>query len=164
MSKTHFRKVFKSDHLGVADLEDLIEAGNPLIFNIRQVKQEFGVKVAGKKIDANIAYFEEKIKPWVVNAGNSRILRGFTQSPFVEDWAGLKIQLYIDPTAKLKGETVGGVRISPNAPKSKPIVERGTEMHKRAKAAYERDKSFDAVLKHADISPELQQEIIKECE
>ena len=28
MSKTHYRKVFKSDHLGIADLEDYIEAGS----------------------------------------------------------------------------------------------------------------------------------------
>ena len=48
-NKTHYRKVFKSDHLGVADLEDLTEQGSSLIFTIKQVKQEIGAKVADRK-------------------------------------------------------------------------------------------------------------------
>ena len=51
--KTHYRKVFKSDHLGKADLEDFLELGSDLIFTIAQVRQELGAKVTGKKIDAN---------------------------------------------------------------------------------------------------------------
>ena len=35
--KTHYRKVFKSDHLSSADLEDLQEQGVKLIFTIREV-------------------------------------------------------------------------------------------------------------------------------
>ena len=37
--KHHYRNVFKSDHLGSADLEDLIENGVPLIFTITHVKK-----------------------------------------------------------------------------------------------------------------------------
>jgi Icc-related predicted phosphoesterase len=76
--KHHYRNVFKSDHLGSADLEDLIENGTPLIFTITHAKQEIGVKVAGKKIDANIVYFKENIKPMVINATNGKILKKFT--------------------------------------------------------------------------------------
>lgn len=117
-TKTHYRKVFKSDHLGSADLEEMIEEGKPLVFTIKEVKQEYGTKVAGKKIDANIAYFEEKIKPLVLNATNSRQMAKFTGSKFVEDWKGLTIELYIDQSVKMKGEVVGGVRIKPTLPKS----------------------------------------------
>lgn len=58
-SKTHFRKVLKSDHLGTSDLEDFIEEGRSLIFTIKEVRQQYGVSVAGKKGDFNIAYFAE---------------------------------------------------------------------------------------------------------
>ena len=75
--KTHYRKVFKSDHLGSADLEDLIEAKQPLIFTIREVRQEFDKWVAGKKGNFNIAYFVENIKPLVLNATNSKVVKGF---------------------------------------------------------------------------------------
>ena len=42
-NKTHYRKVFKSYHLGVADLEDFMEAGSKLVFPISHVKQEHNV-------------------------------------------------------------------------------------------------------------------------
>ena len=121
-AKTHYRKVFKSDHLGVADLEDLIEEKKRLVFTVREVKQEFGVSVAGRKGDHNIAYFKENIKPLVLNATNSKIMKSFNNgSPFVEDWSNTVIELYIDPNAKLKGELTGGVRIKPKQPTmSKP--------------------------------------------
>lgn len=109
---THYRKVFKSDHLGCADLEEFQESGSNLIFTIKCVRQERGAKVAGRKIDANIAYFQESIKPLVLNATNSKTLSKLADSCFVENWSNISVQLYIDPSATMKGEVVGGVRIS----------------------------------------------------
>jgi len=107
-TKTHYRKVFKSDHLGCADLEDFIEHGSDMIFQIKQVQQERGAKVAGKKINANIAYFELKdgkgIKPLVLNATNSGVLKKITGSSFIEDWKGVNIKLYIDANVSMMGE------------------------------------------------------------
>jgi hypothetical protein len=110
-TKTHYRKVFKSDHLGIADLEDFLEEKVILKFTIREVKQELNVSVAGKKGDFNIAYFNEPIKPLVLNATNSKVLKGMTNSVFVEDWKNLPVELFIDANVKMKGEIVGGVRI-----------------------------------------------------
>lgn len=112
-TKTHYRKVFKSDHLGVADLEDFIESGSELIFTIAFVNQEMGATVAGKQINANIAYFKEDIKPLVLNATNSKTMKNLSGSCFVENWQDITVQLYIDRDAKLMGEVVGGVRVSP---------------------------------------------------
>lgn len=137
--KSHFRKVYKSDHLGVADLEDLIDEGKSLIFTITHVKQETTL-VAGKKGDFNIAYFKEPIKPWVLNATNAKVVKSFagTGSPFVEDWKNVPVELYIDNAVKMKGEVVGGVRIKPIKPtiaKAKPVfTEANFEKAKAAKA------------------------------
>jgi len=112
----------KSDHLGIADLEDLIEEGKKLIFTVKEVKQEYGVSVAGKRGDFNIAYFAEKIKPLVLNSTNAKQLKSFSNnSPFVEDWKNVLVELYIDENVKMKGEVVGGVRIKPIQPKLQPI-------------------------------------------
>lgn len=116
-NKTHFRKVFKSDHLGSADLEEFKEEGKALIFTIKEVKQEYNTKVAGRKIDANIAYFKQNVKPLVLNATNSAVLKKISGSPFVEDWKDITIELYIDHNVKMKGEVVGGVRIKDEPPK-----------------------------------------------
>lgn len=119
MEKTHYRKVFKSDHLGSADLEEFIEEKKPLIFTIKEVKQEINVSVAGKKGNFNIAYFVEPIKPLVLNSTNSKQIKTFTGSSFVEDWKNVLIELYIDENVKMKGEIVGGVRIRPIQPRKK---------------------------------------------
>jgi len=152
-NKTHYRKVFKSDHLGIADLEDMIEAGSNLIFNIKCVKQEYGATVAGKKMDCNIAYFVEDIKPLVLNATNSKTMKRLPDSAFVEDWSNIPVRLYIDTTAKLKGEVVGGVRISPErVPREKPELMPDTTAWTNAIAAYKRDGNFTAIEKRKRVS------------
>ena len=119
MSKTHYRKVFKSDHLGVADLEDFLEEGKSLVFTIKHVKQEINASVAGRKGDFNIAYFVEDVKPLVLNATNSKRVKIFCNgSPFVEDWNNVLIELYIDKGVKMKGDVVGGVRIKTKQPQT----------------------------------------------
>lgn len=150
-NKHHYRNVFKSDHLGSADLEDFTEQGSKLIFTIREVKQEKQAKVAGKKIDANIAYFVENIKPLVLNATNSKTVKSFARtkehpngSPFVEDWKNLVIELYVDDNVQMKGEKTQGVRIRPVQPvikKEKPVfLEANFEKAKSANATIEKIK------------------------
>jgi hypothetical protein len=143
-NKTHYRKVFKSDHLGVADLEEYIEEKRPLIFTIKEVKQEFNVSIAGRKGNHNIAYFIDGIKPLVLNATNSKIVKSFNKnSPFVEDWKMTKIELYIDYNVKMKGEVVGGVRIKAVQPKDKVkpnFTEANFEKAKKANATIEQIK------------------------
>lgn len=115
--KTHYRKAFKSDHLGSADLEEMIEEKRSLVFTIKEVRQEVGIKVAGVKGTYNIAYFVENIKPLVVNIINSKILRSFcNNSPFVQDWKNIRVELYINENVKMGSEIVSGVRIKPYQP------------------------------------------------
>jgi len=162
--KTHYRKVFKSDHLGVADLEDFLEMKSNLIFTIDYVRQEIGATVAGKEINANIAYFKEGIKPLVLNATNSKVMKSLTNSCFIENWENVVIQLYIDPTAKLRGETVGGVRVSPKrVTTSKPVLTKDNiKMWDNAKKAFARDGNFNSVLSRVNISIENQNLMISE--
>lgn len=161
-SKTHYRNVFKSDHLGSADLEDLTEQGVPLCFTIKEVRQEKGAKVAGKKGDFNIAYFVEKIKPLVLNATNSKQLSIFAKSKFVEDWSGLYIELYVEENVKaVSGGTTQGVRIRPvmpQRPKQKPLF---------SQANFEKAKNANATKAQIEerytLLPETYQEFLKYC-
>jgi hypothetical protein len=156
--KDHFRKVYKSDHLGVADLEDLKENNIPLIFTIKEVKQEFNVSVAGKKGDFNIAYFNESIKPLVLNATNSKIVKSFApnKSPYVQDWKNIPVELFIDYSVKMKGDVVGGVRISPVQPKLQPkakpfFTEANFEKAKNAGATIERIKEVYHITSEVEL-------------
>ena len=101
MSKTHYRNVFKSDHLSSYDLEDFIEQGRPLEFTIKHVEQKLKTKVAGRSVDANIAFFVEPVKPMVLNAGNSKIIAKMAGSNFGQDWKNIPVELYIQKTLRL---------------------------------------------------------------
>ncbi len=116
--KTHYRKVFKSDHLGSADLEEMQEEGKDLYFTITHVKQEWGKMVAGKMGNFNIAYFKEDIKPLVINSINSKKLVSFTGSKYVEDWKNVRVELYVNDNVRFGKETVSGVRIKNTQPKA----------------------------------------------
>lgn len=153
--KNHYRKVFKSDHLGVADLEDLQEQGKRFIFTIKEVKQEYNVSVAGRKGNHNIAYFKESIKPLVLNATNSKVLKRFANgSPFVEDWRNMLVELYIDTTVKMKGEIVGGVRILPTQPVlTKPTLnEKHPKWNDAKNAVKNGGATIESIRKHYNIS------------
>lgn len=151
---THYRRVFKSDHLGIADLEEMIEDGTPLIFTIIEVKQEWDVTVAGRKGNHNIAYFKEEIKPLVINSTNSKVIKAFAKgSPFVEDWQNITIELFVDANVKMKGEVVGGVRIRSVQPKVKP-----KKVFTEANIKPAKDKNFtiEQVKEFYDVSPEME--------
>ncbi len=163
-SKTHYRKVFKSDHLGISDLEDFIEEKVTLIFTIKEVKQEYNVSVAGKKGNFNIAYFNEPIKPLVLNSTNSKVVKSLcNSSPFVEDWKNVTVELFIDATVKMKGEVVGGVRLRG----SKPITpEEFNPQHPRWLGAVNSLKAgqttIEAIEKRFSLSPENRKLILNE--
>lgn len=160
--KHHYRKIAKSDHLGAADLEDYLEQGRKLIFTISHVKQELGARVAGKVGDFNVAYFTEKgVKPWVVNMTNGKILAGFANSNFVEDWVNMPVELYIDETIKMKGELVGGVRVRAVQPNlNLPELTPDHKRFAKAKEAWKNGKSA-AVKAQFTITPEVEKLLSK---
>ena len=144
---TNYRNVYKSDHLGVVDLEEMKERGiTRFIFEIDKVVQyakEKVVNVAGKNINANICHFTQPIKPLVLNSTNAKTLKMLTGSAHIEKWSGITIELYIDSSVKMKGDVVGGIRIKPELPKiEKPIfTEANFEKAKKANATIEKVKS-----------------------
>jgi len=139
----HFRATMKSNHLGVADLEDMMDKGEPLIFTIDYVQNEYGVNVAGKITDALIAYFKEDIKPWVINAGNAKNIRRFVpnNSHLVQHWKNILIELYVDSSVVFGKEKTGGIRVKLQQPQPKdaPIVDK--------RKAFETDERFNNAIK-----------------
>ena len=152
--KTHYRKVFKSDHLGVADLEEMIEEKKPLVFTISHVRMEQGTRVAGKKIDCNVAYFVGNVKPLVLNATNSKTMKQLTGSSFLEDWAGVSIALYIQNNIKFGNDVVDGVRISSSLPKAKYNLVPDCDKWETAKQRAKEGMTLDQFRQHYQLTDE----------
>jgi hypothetical protein len=161
-AKTHYRKAFDSPYLSSADIVE------PTVLTIARVALE---KDRTKKTQDlfNTAHFVEKeirqgepLKPMILNASNSKTLKGLTGSAFIDDWNGVRVTVYVDHNVRFGKETVEGLRISPHAPERKSI-QPGTKAWEHAKAAYVRDGNLDAVLARASMSEAHQQKLIAEC-
>lgn len=150
--KTDWRKYRKSTHLASADLDAMETDNVPLIFTIQAVKYETGVDVSGTKMDGIFCHFIEPVKPLKLNSTNNKILAGFAKKNgligkechIIENWAGMKIELFVDRNVKMMGAITDGVRIKPLQPidKVKPdFTEANFEAAKKANATIEQIKS-----------------------
>lgn len=119
MPKTHWKKLSNPDYLGAYALDP----GKDMVLTIKSVAEENVIGADGKKEDCIVMRFRENVKPMIVNATNAKMIQKIYHTPYIEDWAGCKIQLY---TAQVKafGEVVDALRIRPTVPK----VEQSTEI------------------------------------
>lgn len=161
--KTHYRKAFDSPYLSSADIVE------PTLLTVSHVSLE---KDLTKKTQDmfNTAHFAEKelrpgekLKPMILNASNSKTMKALANSPFIDDWRGIKITVYVDHNVRFGRETVEGLRISPHAPEKKSLTPEQTKAWDSAKAAYKRDGNLIAILARVDMSREHQEQLIDEC-
>ena len=161
--KTHYRKAFDSPYLSSADIVE------PIVLTISKVTLE---KDRTKKTQDmfNTAWFAEKelragekLKPMILNASNSKMVRQLAGSPYIDDWQNLRVTVYVDHNVRFGKETVEGLRIHPNAPARKMLTPENEKAWEHAKAAFKRDGNLVAVLARIDMSPEHQQQLIAEC-
>ncbi len=159
---THYRKVFDSPYLSAADIVE------PITLTVAKVTQETD-KTKKTKDVFNTAYFQEreirpgeKLKPMILNATNSKMMDRITGSPFIEDWSGRRITIYVDANIKFGRDTVEGLRIRPAAERKVLTPDMATGWA-NAKAAFLRDVDLTKVLARVDISQEHQLQLIAEC-
>lgn len=112
MEKTHYKKLRSPNYIGSYELmtgETPIE----LIVQIESAVKE-QVQNGDKKEEAMVVYLKGQ-KPMIVNSTNAKAITSALGSPFVEDWVGKYITLYV---AKIRafGENVDALRVKKEAP------------------------------------------------
>ena len=113
MSKTHWKKLNNPDYLGAYALEP----GQELIATMKVVGKEIVTGPDGKKEECTVIHFQEKdIKPMILNVTNAKTIQKIYKTPYIEEWAGRKIQIYAD-NVKAFGELVEALRIRSFIPK-----------------------------------------------
>ena len=118
MSKTHWKQMVNMDYIGSYALTD----GKDLTLTIDHVTREMVTGNGGKKEQCMVLYFKERdYKPMILNRTNAKSITNLCSSPYIEDWSGHRITLYVT-TTRLGGETVECLRIRPTvAEPSAPI-------------------------------------------
>jgi len=162
--KTHYRKAFDSPYLSSADIVE------PVVLTVHHVALEPDRTKKTKDL-FNTAHFVEKeirpgelLKPMILNAGNSKMLKQLAGTPFIEDWNNIQVTVYVDPSVRWGKETVEGLRIKGHKSEKKFLTPANQTMWENAKAAYLRDGDLRAVLERVEMSQEHQLQLMDECE
>ena len=112
-------------------------------------------------MDGIFCHFIEPIKPLKLNSTNNKILAGFAKKNglagkechIIENWKGMKIELFVDRNVKMMGAITDGVRIKPLQPveKVKPnFTEANFEAAKKANA------TIDQIKSKYNVTPEIE--------
>jgi len=118
MNKTHWKKLENPDYLG----SYAFQPGEEKIVTIKEVRRDtvFNPSKGGKE-ECTVAYFEEPVKPLILNTTNSKTISKVWGTPYIEDWVGCKIALRVKRVSAF-GEMVDAVRVSPDRPAEEVII------------------------------------------
>ena len=104
-TKTHWKKMTNTKYLGAWDLGD-----KDMIVRITDIREEMVKDNKGQEEKVLIAYLDGNVKPLILNKTNCKSITRALGSPYIEDWAGHKIQLYSDKVPAF-GEIVDAIRV-----------------------------------------------------
>ena len=159
MEKTHWKKKFNYDYLGSYSLSD----GQDLILTIQDVKNEMVTGDKGAKEECVVCYFQEKQKPMILNRTNCKAIEKAYSTPFIEEWKGKKIQIYVAQVSAF-GEVVDALRVRPKQPKiEKPELMPGTDKWQIALSRLSEGKTMASIEKFYFISPTNREKLISEA-
>lgn len=113
MEKTHWKKLDNPDYLGAYALQP----GQDLIVQIQSVGQEevYNPTNNKKEVCTVCRFLDKSIKPMILNVTNCKTISKIYDTPYIEDWAGKYISIYIT-RVKAFGETVEALRIRNKVP------------------------------------------------
>lgn len=111
--KTHWRKTRNMTYLGSWDLESETK---DLVLTIKSVGQEeVHDPVKNETKTELVAHFYEVTKPMVLNATNCKAISKVANSPYMEDWPGTPIAIYVE-NVKAFGDIFPALRIRKKKP------------------------------------------------
>ena len=106
----HWKKTTNPNYIGSWDFED----GKDLIVQVKDIKREMIQSQQGKE-EKMVMYFENGVKPLILNKTNMKATEKATGTPMLDEWIGKKLQLYVAAVSAF-GEMTMAVRIREFAP------------------------------------------------
>lgn len=139
MNKTHWKKLNNPDYIGAYELMNGEEA-TELVVTILEVKKETVTGPNNRSDECIVAKLKDQ-KPFIINATNAKTITKLAESPYIEDWAGLSIILYV-AQVKAFGDTVDALRVRDRLPEKEEL----TPKHKRWEGAKKAIASGSATI------------------
>ncbi len=122
---TNWKNLAKYDYLGAYSLEGVV---NELTLTIKSIVRAPVTAEGGATENCIIANFEETnkngvvVKPMVLNKTNCKMITSLYGTPFIEQWVGKKITIYVQQNVKFGRELKPALRIKNVIPSFKCSV------------------------------------------
>ena len=107
----HWKKTTNPNYIGSWDFDD----GKDIIVQVQDIRQEMIQNQQGGRDEKLVMYFENGVKPLILNKTNMQATEKATGSPYIDEWVGKKLQLYVTAVSAF-GEMTMAVRIREFAP------------------------------------------------
>jgi hypothetical protein len=109
--KTHWKKLENPDYIGAYSLDE----GKDKKVTIVKVIREMVTGTGGKKEECTIAHLKNE-KPMILNRTNMKTIQKIYNTPYIEEWAGKSIVLYVAKIKAFGEDNVECLRIRPKQP------------------------------------------------
>ena len=129
-TKTHWKKQHNYNFLGSYSLP----VGSDVILTIKNLKEDQTVNASGKKEKCFVCEFVEDAKPMILNKTNCKIIEKMYNTPFIEEWIGKKVQIYVTKVSAFGTET-DALRIRTTIPGGKSEVQLLADLYLTKKAS-----------------------------
>jgi len=155
-TKTHWKKFHNPDYIGAY----AFQPGERKILTIDRAAQEQVIGSSGKKDDCLVVHFRQDEKPLICNVTNSKAISKVAGSDYIEDWAGVHIELYTTEVQAF-GDTVQAVRVKRTPPRiEKPELTKKHPAYDKVVAAVADGYSRDQVEEKYTVSDTVWKSIV----
>ncbi len=157
--KTHWRKLENPDYIGAYSLDP----GKDLTVTIEKVVRENITGTGGKKEECSVAHLIGQ-KPFILNMTNQKTITKVLGTPFIEEWEGKKITLYVAHIKAFGEDNVECLRVRPETPAMKlpDLLKSDTVNWAKVVTAMNGGYKIDEIRKKWNISKEAEAELLKE--
>lgn len=159
--KTHWKKAFNSEYLGSCDINS-----SDLALTIKEVKLQMVKGHGGVEKSCNVAHFVEDVKPMILNVTNSKTVKKFAGSRYIDDWKNIPVKIYVDPNVKMAGEITEGLRIRTQQQKAEKLelTPENKKVWTNALTALRDGKNISVIEERYKLSNENREKLLGEVE
>ena len=112
--QTHWKKQHNYNYLGAYSFSDF---SKDAVLTIKSLVPEEVAQMNGKKDKCFVCHFAETgVKPMILNKTNCKIIEKVLETPFIEEWVGKKIAIYVTKVSAF-GTTTDALRVRDEKPK-----------------------------------------------
>ena len=155
--KTHWKKLENPDYIGAYSLDE----GKDIIVTIDIVKREMITGQGGKKEECTVAYLRGQ-KPFILNRTNMKMIQKIYNTPYIEEWKGKKITLYVAKIKAFGEDNVECLRIRKQTPQMPELTPKHPRWNGAKKAMREGTIFIEQIESQYNLTKENRELLLTE--